>query len=206
MLKMKRLGLFLLISVFMFSAGDMMAQKLKSGDLKMLKGQGVLNIRYDYSQMKVGKKTADEYIAEGTADRNKKKAGSGDEWAAKWISDRTERFQPTFEKNFNDKTSGAGTTIKDGAADAKFTLVVRVTFYEPGFQSGVGVSKPASLNMIIDVVETAAPDKVLAAVEYNKIPSKNMMGYDFDTGARVQSCFDRAGDDYGKFFYKNGLK
>jgi hypothetical protein len=33
-----------------------------------------------------------------------------------------------------------------------------------------------------------------------------MGGYDFDTGARVQSCFDRAGDDFGKFFVKNGLK
>lgn len=202
---MKKISV-LLFSIFIIAAGSVTAQKLKSGDLKMLKGQTVLNIQYDYSKMMVGKKTADEYVKEGTADRNKKKAGSGDEWAGKWISDRTERFQPTFEKNFNGKISDGGASVKDGATDAKYTLVVRVTFYEPGFQSGVGVSKPASLNMIIDVVETAAPDKVLASVAYDKIQSKNMMGYDFDTGARVQSCFDRAGDDYGKFFMKNGLK
>lgn len=203
---MKRLSLLLLIATMVFFSGGLVAQKLKSGDLKMLKGQAVVNVQYDYSQMKVGKKTADEYLSEGIAERNKKKPGSGDEWAVKWKSDRTERFQPTFERNFNDKTSGAGTTIKEEATDAQYTLVVRVTFFEPGFQSGVGISKPASLNMVIDVVETSAPEKVLATVEYNKIPSKNMMGYDFDTGARVQSCFDRAGDDYGKFFYKNGLK
>ncbi|MDP1621589.1 MAG: hypothetical protein Q8M08_04530 [Bacteroidales bacterium] len=203
---MKKLSLFLLMFTFLFSAGNLTAQKLKSGNLKMLKGQSVLNVQYDYSHMKVGKKSADDYVTEGIAERNKKKAGSGDEWAVKWKSDRSARFQPTFEKNFNDKTSKAGTTIKEGADDAKYTMIIKVTFFEPGFQSGVGISKPASLNMIIDVVETAAPDKVLATVQYDKIPSKNMMGYDFDTGSRVQSCFDRAGDDYGKFFYKNGLK
>lgn len=203
---MKRISLLFLVCAIIFSAGDIMAQKLKSGDLKILKGQSVVNVQYDYSKMMVGKKTAEDYVKEGIEDRNKKKPGSGDEWATKWISDRTERFQPTFEKNFNGKTSDAGMTIKDGAADAKYTLIVRVTFFEPGFQSGVGVSKPASLNMSIDVVETSATDKILATVEYNKIPSKNMMGYDFDTGSRVQSCFDRAGDDFGHFFYKNGLK
>ena len=203
---MKRLSILLFISVFLLSAGNNFAQKLKSGDLKMLKGQTTLNIQYDYSQMKVGKKNADDFVAEGIIERNKKKPGSGDEWAGKWKSDRTDRYQPTFEKNFNDKTSNAGTTIKEGASDARYTLIVKVTFFEPGFQSGVGISKPASLNMDIDVVETSAPDKVLANIEYNKIPSKNMMGYDFDTGSRVQSCFDRAGDDFGKFFLKNGLK
>lgn len=203
---MKRLSVIFLVSIFTFSFGPTMAQKLKSGDLKMLKGQSVLNIQYDYSKMMVGKKSADDYVADGIVDRNKKKAGSGDEWAIKWKSDRSDRFQPTFERNFNDKTSGAGTTVKEEATDAKYTLIVRVTFFEPGFQSGVGISKPASLDMIIDVVETSTPVNVLASVEYKKIPSKNMMGYDFDAGSRVQSCFDRAGDDFGKFFYKNGLK
>jgi hypothetical protein len=182
------------------------AQKLKTGDLKMLKGQSVLNIRYDYSKMMVGKKTAEEYVNDGIAERNKKKAGSGDEWAVKWQSDRTERFQPSFERNFNRKTSESGTIVKPEANDAKYTIIVRVNFYEPGFQSGVGVSKAASLSMVIDVVETGAPDKTLATIEYAKIPSKSMMGYDFDAGARIESCFDRAGDDYGKFFVKNGLK
>jgi hypothetical protein len=203
---MKRVLTFFLMAAMVFAWSSLSAQKLKSGDLKILKGQSELNVQYDYSQMKVGKKSADDYVTEGIAERNKKKPGSGDEWAVKWKSDRTDRFQPTFEKNFNDKTSDAGTTIKPESADAKYTLIVRVLFFEPGFQSGVGVSKPASLNMTIDVVETSAPDQVLASVEYNKIPSKNMMGYDFDTGARVQSCFDRAGDDFGKFFVKNGLK
>jgi hypothetical protein len=39
-----------------------------------------------------------------------------------------------------------------------------------------------------------------------KVQSVNMMGYDFDTGARIQSCYDRAGDWMGSFLLKNGLK
>ena len=203
---MKKLSILLLFSVFLLSAGSTFAQKLKSGDLKMLKGQTTLNVQYDYSQLKVGKKSVDDYEKEGVAERNRKKPGSGDEWLTKWKSDKTDRFQPMFEKNFNDKTSHAGTKIDPVAAEAKYTLIVRVLFLEPGFQSGVGIHKPAYLNMDIDVVETSAPDKVLATVEFHKIPSVNMMGYDFDAGSRMQSCFDRAGDDFGKFFLKNGLK
>jgi hypothetical protein len=203
---MKRLSVILIVCAFLFPAGNVSAQKLKAGDLKMLKGQSTLNIQYDYSHMKVGRKNADDYVIDGIAARNKKKAGSGDEWAVKWRTDRTDRYQPTFEKNFNGKTSVAGTIVKEGASDAKYTLIVKVLFFEPGFQTGVDISKKASLDMQIDVVETSAPDKILATVEYKKIPSVNMMGFDFDTGTRVQSCFDRAGDNFGKFFYKNGLK
>ena len=39
-----------------------------------------LNVQYDYSQMMVGKKSGDDYVTEGIAERNKKKAGSGDDF------------------------------------------------------------------------------------------------------------------------------
>lgn len=181
-------------------------QKLKSGSLAPLKGQKSMNVEYDYSQMKVGKKTLEQYESEGVADRNKKNPGSGDEWLVKWKSDRTERFQPAFERNFNEKTEDAGLTLKPGDQQAQYTMKIKIPFFEPGFQSGVGPSKPAQIHMVIEIVETADPSKVIATIDYPKIPSINMMGYDFDAGARVQSCFDRAGGNLGKFFLKNGLK
>ena len=76
---MKKLSAFLLMLAFAFSVSNASAQKLKSGDLKVLKGQSIVNVEYDYSQMKVGKKSADDYVKEGIEDRNKKKPGSGDE-------------------------------------------------------------------------------------------------------------------------------
>jgi len=170
----------------------------------MLKGQSLVNIQYDYSKMKVGKYENEEaYIADGTADRNKKKAGSGDEWATKWRTDKEERFQPMFEKNFNGKINDCGLAGKPNATDAPYTIIVRVTGLEQGFQSGVGVSKPAYINLVVEIVDSKAPDKALAVIEYPKCQSVNMMGYDYDTGSRVMSCFDRAGDDIGKLICKN---
>jgi hypothetical protein len=204
---MRRLSVIMLVGAIIFSAGNLMAQKLKSGDLTILKGQSVLNIQYDYSQFKVGKKSAEEYVTDGIAERNKKKPGSGDEWAEKWKSDRTERFHPAFEKFFNLILSHVNTIVKEDATDAKYTLIVKMTFLEPGFQSGVSmISKATTMNMTIDVVETTAPDKVLATIEYDKIPGHSMFGLDYDAGSRIQGCYERAGEEFADLFYKKGLK
>lgn len=201
---MKKLGLLLLIGLFVVAGNSVFSQKLKSGSLSVLKGQKVINMQYDYSAMKVGKFDNEEaYIADGTADRNKKKEGSGDEWAAKWRSDKEQRFQPMFEKNFNAKLEDCGLSAKPNATDAQYTLIFKVNQLEQGFQSGVGVSKPAYIDITIELVDSKAPGTPLATIVYPKCQSVNMMGYDYDTGSRVMSCFDRAGDDLGKLICKN---
>jgi hypothetical protein len=196
----------LFLSIFMLSACNIFAQKLKSGDVSMLKGQTILNLQYDYSNMAVGKyKNEKEYVANRTEDMNKKQPGSGDQWAASWVNDRKERFQPMFEKNFNAKLEDAGVTAKENTPDAKYTLVLHTVFTEPGFNVGV-TRKNAYIDMMVDVVETASPDKILASIEMKGLQSVFMMGYDYDTGGRIQSCYDRAGDYLGKFLVKNAFK
>lgn len=200
---MKKLSVLMLISAFIISAGQVFSQKLKSGDLTVLKGQTTVNLKYDYSSMEIGKfKNEKSYIENGIKDRNNKKPGSGDEWAVKWESDKTDRFQPTFERNLNAKLLDIGMKAEENAVNAKYTLIVKTVFMEPGFQSGVGISKPAYINMIVDLVETSNQAGVVGQIEYNKIQSVNMMGYDFDTGGRIQSCYDRAGDNIGKLILK----
>lgn len=194
----------LLVLMFGLVSGvSLFAQKLKSGSLASLKGQSVVNLKYDYSGLKVGKLAESDYLTKGTADRNKKQAGSGDTWVQAWQNDKSSRYQPMFEKNLNGKIDGCGLAAKENADDATYTLVVHVNFIEPGFQSGVGMSKPALVNMAIDLVETSNPGTVLAVIDYPKIQSVNMMGYDFDSGSRIQSCFDRAGDNLGGMICKN---
>jgi len=201
---MKKIGILLLMSFFIFAGSSVFSQKLKSGNLAELKGQKVINIKYDYSSMKVGKyKSEEEYIANGTADRNKKKAGSGDEWATKWRSDKSDRFQPKFETNLNEKLNNCGLQGKENASDAQYTMIVHINALEQGFQSGVGPSKAAYIDLVIDIVDSKVADKALATIAYPKCQSVNMMGYDYDTGTRVMSCFDRAGDDVGKLICKN---
>ena len=110
---MKKIGILLVMSFFVFSGSKIFSQKLKSGDLSVLKGQKVINLQFDYSKMKVGKfDNEEEYIKTGTADRNKKKEGAGDAWAVKWRSDKTERYQPAFVESFNKKADDCNLEVK----------------------------------------------------------------------------------------------
>ncbi|MFC2102298.1 hypothetical protein ACFLS7_04820 [Bacteroidota bacterium] len=198
---MKRIALTLLVGVFITAGGSLFAQKLKSGSFSALKGQTSVNLQYDYSNMKVGKyKNADEYVAKRVKDMNKKKAGTGDTWAVAWENDRSARFQPMFEKNFNGNADKCGLAGKEGA-DATYTLIIKTVFTEPGYNIGVS-RKNAYINMVVDLVETANPGTVLGSCEYKNIQSVNMGGYDYDTGTRIQSCYDRAGDKIGNFVCK----
>ncbi|TSA25676.1 MAG: hypothetical protein D4R67_09615 [Bacteroidetes bacterium] len=184
----------LVVGVFVAAGGSLFAQKIKSGSFAALQGQTVVNLEYDYSNMAVGKfKKEADYVAKRTADMNKKEAGSGDTWAQAWVNDRSARFHPMFEKNFNGNADKCGLTGKEAASDAKYTLIIRTIFTEPGFNVGV-TRQNAYINMLVDLVETADPGKVLGSIEYKNVQSVNMMGYDFDTGGRIQSCYDRAGD------------
>ncbi|MGE5424075.1 MAG: hypothetical protein ACM3N9_01855 [Syntrophothermus sp.] len=202
---MKKLS-FLLAGLFIMSAFTVSAQKLTSGNFKMLKGEKVINLQYDYDNMAVGKfKKEQDYVTDGIADRNKKKAGSGDEWGKKWVSDRNERFEPRFETNLNDAIIKNDVMCKKDAKDAKYTLIVKTLFTEPGFNVGV-MRQDAWIKMVVDVVETANPVTVLGSMEMKKLPSKNMFELDYDTGARIESCYDRAGDELGKFLNKYAFK
>ena len=64
-------------SLILFST-ELPAQcKLKSGDVKKLKGQTSINLIYDYSNMAVGKfKNEQDYVKSKVEEMNKKKAGT----------------------------------------------------------------------------------------------------------------------------------
>jgi len=208
---MKKIFIPLFVSIFILFTMSVSAQvKLVSGDMKALKGQKEVILKYDYSNMGVGKyKNADDYTSEKVAEMNKKKEGSGDEWLVKWTSDRTERFEPSFRKDFNDEVESFGLSGKDDSPDAKYTLIVRTTFTEPGFNATMAIGfakKPATIDVIIDLVETANPGTVIGSAEIKKIQSKSMGGYDYDTGGRIESCYERAGEYMGKYLVKNVLK
>lgn len=207
---MKKISLVLMATIFMFPGLMSFGQKLKSGDIKILKGLTLINLQFDYSKVAVGKfKSEDEYIKNGTAERNKKKEGSGDEWAEKWKSDRQNKFQPAFEDEFTDAVEAFGVKGKEGAVEAKYTLICYTTFVEPGFNASMVVGfakKPAYIDMTVDLVETQKPGTVLATIEMKKVESKSMGGYDYDTGGRIESCYERAGDYLGTFLKKNAFK
>lgn len=173
------------------------AQKLKltEGKLDVLKGQTEVNTEFTYDNIKVGKYDKEEdYVKDKTADYNKKEAGRGDSWARAWKDDREARYEPKFMELFNDKGDIKAVHKKD----AKYTLIFKTFFIEPGFNVGVW-RKNASMNGEVWIVETANPSKALAKISVDKAQGRVFGGFDFDTGVRIAEAYADAGKALAKF-------
>jgi hypothetical protein len=197
-MRLKLMTTFALIAIFALQ--PVFAQKIKviQGDLAVLKGLDKMNVDYDYSEMSVGKfKTEKEYIAKKKEDYNKKEEGKGDAWEKDWIADRTERYAPQFEELFNKNSD-----FKVGDyASAKYTLIVKTTFTEPGFNIAI-TRKNAEIRGEILVVETANRSNVVLKLSFDKALGRSFGGYDYDTGFRIQEAYADLGKALGKYLGK----
>lgn len=195
------------VALIVLSITTVHAQKIKvtKGDLAFLKGQTEVLLEYDYSEMAVGKfdKEAD-YITKKTAEYNDKNAGSGDEWAVKWEADREGRFHPKFEELMNNYTAKAGCNFDQTNIKAKYTLIVKTTFTEPGFNIGI-MKKDAMINLEVKFVETENIENVLAVITLTNVPGRGM-GNDYDTGYRIQEAYAKGGKSLGAFLVKKAFK
>ena len=175
------------------------AQKIKlvEGDLAPLKGQSSLKTDFQY-EMSVGKFDKEEdYIAKKKSELNEKEAGRGDTWEKAWVSDRQDRFEPQFRELFS-KYSDISTVDEDAA----YTLVFKTIKTEPGFNVGVA-SRPAFIDAEAWIVESKDPSKVVAKISVTKAPGRDVMGFDYETGARLQEAYAKAGKELGAFLKKN---
>ncbi|GAA0542311.1 hypothetical protein GCM10009415_25460 [Chitinophaga japonensis] len=172
--------------------------KLTTGNLDVLEGQTEINTEFTYENLKVGKfDQEDEYIRQKTEEYNKKEAGRGDTWAKAWKDDRAARYEPKFIELFNDNGD-----LKAGhQPNAKYTLIFKTSFIEPGFNVGVW-RKNASMNGEVWIVETAHPGKPLAKIAVDKAQGRIFGGFDFDTGVRIAEAYADAGKALGKFISK----
>jgi hypothetical protein len=212
---MKKISYVIMTGLFLLSGLYSFAQcKLTSGDISVLKGQGEVNLQFDYSQMAVGKfKTEDAYVDNKKTELNKHKAGSGDDWAEKWKTDKTEKYQPGFERGMNMVLSRFNFAARENAVTAKYTLLVHTTFLEIGMASVVGYGfgpaghKDTYISASVDLVETENPSKVLATIEMKRENSEYQGGWtDVDTGMRIQGSYTRAGQDLAGFIYRTNYK
>lgn len=163
----------LLITVLLLiQAVTLFGQKIKvtSGDLKFLKKQKNINILYDYSEMGVGKYEYEEdYVHDRVLKLNGKEAGKGDEWKAAWIADRKERFEPSFEELINKALAKRG-VIVGNFENSEYTLILKTTFTEPGFNVGV-VRKNAYTNMEAFFVKTGTTEPI-TIISLQKAPAE----------------------------------
>jgi hypothetical protein len=181
------------------------AQKivLKSGDLSFLKGQKEIKIQYDYSDLRVGKKSESDYVNEKVEAKNKKEPGTGEKFKENWLNDRPSRYQPKFEELFNKNMGEYGIVGKTDASGAKITMIVHTTNIEPGFNIGI-----TRQNAYTDYVITFkdADSKELAVITIDNSPGGTFGGYDFDSGARVGEAYAKCGKSLAGFLIKKGLK
>jgi len=175
------------------------AQKIKllEGDLSPLKGETAIKTEFQYD-MSVGKfDKEDDYIAKKKSELNGKEAGRGDTWEKSWKSDRQERFEPQFRELFSKHSE-----ISTVGENAKYTLIFKTIKTEPGFNVGVA-NKPAYIDAEALVVESQNPSKVIAKISITKAPGRDVMGFDYETGARLQEAYAKAGKELGGFIRKN---
>ncbi|HEU4553555.1 MAG TPA: hypothetical protein VFS25_11995 [Chitinophaga sp.] len=177
------------------------AQKLKltAGSLSALKGQTEINTEFTYDDLKVGKfDNEDDYIRKKTEEYNAKEAGRGDTWAKAWKDDREARYEPKFAELFNEYSGLKAVHNKS----AKYTLIFKTKFIEPGFNVGVW-RKNASMDGEVWIVETANPDQPIAKISVDKAQGRVFGGYDFDTGVRISEAYADAGKALGKYVKSN---
>ncbi|MBK7344563.1 MAG: hypothetical protein IPJ06_16595 [Saprospiraceae bacterium] len=197
---MKRTILFTLLTLW---AGVAIAQKIveKSGDASVLKGQTQVNVEYDYSSFGVGKfATEQEYLDKKYAEYEAEEAGKGKRFKESWLAARKNRYHPKFEELINKGMAGKKMTFGE-YPDAKYTLIVKTTFVEIGFNVGV-MKKPASVSFQYDIVETANRGKVLASMTQNNVPGSQMAGFDYDVGSRVAESYAKGGKMLAKLLGK----
>lgn len=174
-----------------------MGQRVRevSGDPGIVNNVKKLNIVYDYSNMEVGKKSEKEYVNEKKDAYNSKEPGRGDKWAQPWVDDRQNRFEPRFEEVFN----SVGDKIVGKFPSEKYTIILKTTFTEPGFNIGV-MRKNAYIDVEAWIVETADQSKVIAKLSVENCPGRTAFGTDFDNGLRLQESYAMAGKALGKYF------
>lgn len=184
----------LLLAAAAFGTVAAPAQKIKKteGDIAPFKAEKSVNIEFSYENMSVGKfKTEKEYVDTKTTEYNKSEAGKGDKWAKAWVDDRAARYENKFTGLF---TEASG---KKEDASAKYTLIFRTSFTEPGFNVGV-MRKNAYIDGEVLIVETANKKNIIARLLVEKAPGRDVMGYDFDTGWRISEAYAKAGKSLGK--------
>jgi hypothetical protein len=172
--------------------------KLIEGDLKPLKGESSIRLEFTYDNMVIGDEQTPEaeYKKKKKSELNAKESGRGDSWEKSWVADRTQRFEPKFRELFEKYSK------KQVDSNAKYTLIFNTTRTEPGWV-GVGIiRRSARIDGEVLIVESANKKNVIAKLAVINAPGAGGMGYDYDTGLRIQEAYAKSGKEVGRLVGK----
>jgi len=181
----------LILSFIFITSSNAFSQeiKLESGDLSFLKGQTQVTVEYNYSEMAVAEypKEAD-YVTHKMDEANKTTPGSGDKWFANWKEDRTKLFQPEFEYELNKRTKSL--VASSSATNTTYTLIVKITYTDPGYYKSEFVQKKGSIRATFTFVDSKDHSKVLAVLKGTHLKSSDVAE---DTSGLVVGAYAEAG-------------
>lgn len=196
---------FLLIffcTAFMF--GQKM--KVKKGGFDFLKNQKEINVEFVYDNMKLFKKnlTNEEYMAERSADLEKKTKGKGKSWKKSWMASRELIYAPKFLELMNRYLyEKKGINFSEELPDAKYTLIVETVWVYPGWNAAV-MRQPAKVTTVLRFVETANRDNVLLEITSTKAPG-NRFGGTFSNEDRIGEGYAKTGKSLAKLILKKAF-
>lgn len=196
--------LLCLVFIFIVVCGLANAQKitLTSGEVSDLKGLKQMLVEYDYSTMGVGDfATEAEYVDTKVAEYNEKENKKGDKWLKAWQGARKTKYQPKFEEVFNKVGSKKGMTVSQKAKKAKYVLIVKTIFLEPGFNIGI-MKKPSQVSFDFIIVDIENRTNIIAEFHLEKVKGASASGFDFDSAARVSESYAKAGKIFAKYLLK----
>ena len=197
---MRKINLLLVVALFI-SASLGAQTAAKKGNYKFLKGESSFSIKFEYDDMIIGKKlTEEEYVSEKVADYNEDEAGKGEKWKESWFGSRDARYEPKFEALINKSLQKSGLTASEGN-EAKYMLIVKTIYTEPGFNVGV-MKKPAFVNFVFIFIDTESGEEV-ANYTLSKVPGSQSMGFDYDAGSRIAESYAKGGKMLGSYITKN---
>lgn len=199
---MKKIGITLL---FVLATSVTFAQKFKGekGNISVLKGQSVVNIEFDYSNLKLLKEnlTEAQYIQNRKGDLNAKNNGEGDLWEKKWNSAKEVFWEPKFQELLlKTVTKDKKVAFKENATDAKYTLIVEAVWIYPGWDAAV-MKQPAKVTTVLKIVETANRSNVLYEVRAENAPG-DQWGNNFSNESRIGEGFAKTAKSFGKLLTK----
>lgn len=203
MKKTKIIISLLTFTLILFSTSYAQKISLKKGNLDFLKNISELNIEYDFSDFGVGKlKTETAYTDKKVADYNEDEAGKGDKWLTEWNADKENTYPIKFEELLNLESLEEGINITYGDyPDAEYTLILKTTFLEPGYNIGIS-RKNAYINVEVIFVKTEDKSTPVAVMTMLKVPGRGIFGSDYDTGYRIGEGYAKAGKSLVAYFAK----
>jgi opacity protein-like surface antigen len=195
---MKKIILLIVASLGIMTAAQAQKIKVESGELSFLKDVTEISVVFVYpDDMKYGKKTLQEYVNEKVEEKEKKQEGSGEKWKSNFFADR-ERFNEKFIHTLGKYSKSL--FVAEDNSDFKYTMIVKTTFTEPGFQFGFQ-SKASAIDLEINFIETNAPDNVIASIKMSKASGAAHP----DSGERVAGAYSNGGAVLGKYLKKKYL-